>query len=372
MKNKKLMIGFIIVFFVIILLPFIFMNRKPNAISSKENRYLAPEPLSAITDTRYADAVDNYVNDRAGFRNEFVNLNGFIDYECFKQSPSDNAIIGKNGWLFYGSTEDGEHIPQYLGTCQYTDEQLETIKNNMVATENYLKERNCDFIVFIAPNKERVYSEYMPDKYQKIRRQDTCNTEQVIDYLRKNTDIKIVYPYDELISFKEENPDKPVYYHLDTHWNHLGGYIGASALLNEMGIHIPSAEEEVFTSKELQSGDLKNMMSYDGVTMNDIDYIPKNYPDKNTKVSNEDFYGQWIYQNSGKDSRKVFLLRDSFTSLMSDVLGSEFNDINMCHYESFDQSLVEKEKPDVFILETVERYDDRLLSFCLDDEQDNQ
>lgn len=212
----------------------------------------------------------------------------------------------------------------------------------------------------------------MPDKYQKIRRQDTCNTEQVIDYLRRNTDIKIVYPYDELISFKEENPDKPVYYHLDTHWNHLGGYIGASALLNEMGIHIPSAEEEVFTSKELQSGDLKNMMSYDGVTMNDIDYIPKNYPDKNTKVSNEDFYGQWIYQNSGKDSRKVFLLRDSFTSLMSDVLGSEFNDINMCHYESFDQSLVEKEKPDVFILETVERYDDRLLSFCLDDEQDNQ
>lgn len=367
MRHKKLVITFIAAFLIIIVMPFIFMNRKTNAISSKENRYLAPEPLKAMADTRYADAVDSYVNDRVGFRNEFVNLNGFINYNLFKESPSEKVILGKSGWLFYGNTEDGEQIPQYLGTCEYSDDQLETIKNNMVSTENYLKERNCDFIIFIAPNKERVYSEYMPDQYQNIRKQDTCNTEQIIDYLKENTDIKIVYPYGELEEYKETNPDKPVYYHLDTHWNHLGGYIGASILLNEMGIKIKDADEQDFTSKKLQSGDLKNMMSYDNVTMNDVDFLPNNYPDKNTKFNEDDFYGQWIYENSGKDTRKVFLLRDSFTSLMSDVLGSEFNYIDMCHYDSFDQSLVEKEKPDVFVLETVERYDDRLLTFCLDD-----
>ena len=56
------------------------------------------------------------------------------------------------------------------------------------------------------------------------------NTDQIVEYLKTNTDIRVVYPYEELMRFKEKYPDEPLYYHLDTHWNELGAYIGAKAL----------------------------------------------------------------------------------------------------------------------------------------------
>ena len=54
----------------------------------------------------------------------------------------------------------------------------------------------------------------------------TC-VDRLVDYLKENTDIRIVYPKQELLKVKEENPDILLYRKLDTHWNNVGGYIGS-------------------------------------------------------------------------------------------------------------------------------------------------
>jgi hypothetical protein len=53
---------------------------------------------------------------------------------------------------------------------------------------------------------------------------------------------------------------------------------------------------------------------------------------------------------------------------MAGPVASSLSDCYMAHWNGFfTQSMVEEQKPDVFVLELVERRLDYLLSFCLTD-----
>ncbi len=360
----------ICVFSLVMVIPFIFTNRDKEAVSETDNRALADNPITAsLRGTRYADAVNNYYNDRIGFRADLIDFNGRIAYQVFRQSPVEKVIIGQDGWLFYNSEKasDGASISQYMGTKTYSEEELHLIADNLVRTRDYLAERNCEFVLFIAPNKERVYSAYMPESYRNIRTSELCGTDQIIEYLRKNTDIRVVWPYGELVSYMDEHPDEPVYFHLDTHWNELGAYIGAKALLDELGIEIESADDiSKSANKAVNQGDLRNMMAVDDwLLMEETGWQINGFPAKNTIIKEESFTGHWRYYNEDKDSRTLLVNRDSFATAMRFELGSSFNNVDLCHHESYTPDLIAEDDPDIFVYETVERYVDILKDLHL-------
>lgn len=57
---------------------------------------------------------------------------------------------------------------------------------------------------------------------------DVYAVKQIVDYLREKTDIPIIYPKERsnLLDSGYE-----LYYKTDSHWNQIGGYIGARSLL---------------------------------------------------------------------------------------------------------------------------------------------
>ena len=62
------------------------------------------------------------------------------------------------------------------------------------------------------------------------------------------------------------------------------------------------------------------------------------------------------------------MVRDSFAGGMAGPVASSLSDCYMAHWNGFfTQSMVGEQKPDVFVLELVERRLDYLLSFCLTD-----
>ena len=73
--------------------------------------------------------------------------------------------MGKDGWLFYNNQNDGDPLAQYKGKCLFSNEELELIADNLSVTQVNLAKEGREFVLFIAPNKERVYSEYMPEYY---------------------------------------------------------------------------------------------------------------------------------------------------------------------------------------------------------------
>lgn len=71
-------------------------------------------------------------------------------------------ILVKNGWLFYNGIQDGNPIACYKGEDRLIDEQLANIAATLVTSRDNLLKEGIEFVIFIAPNKERIYQEDMP------------------------------------------------------------------------------------------------------------------------------------------------------------------------------------------------------------------
>ena len=331
-----------------------------------ENRNLAEKPAFSLeTIDDYPLLYEAYYNDNFPFRSKLITLNSRISYQLLGEG-SAATIVGKEGWLFYNAENigNGISIGQFKGIEKFTDEELAQAAASLEATKAWCGEHGCEFVLFIAPNKERVYSEYMPDEYQTYRQGDGCNTDQLVDYLRANTDIRVVWAYEDMLEYKEGHPGDPMYYHLDTHWNYLGGYVGSRALLRELGIEIPPADERDCERVERYQtwGDLTNLMNLGASDLfNDTDYVFHGYPVEGMQIISDDVNGIVGYMNPGRDPRNVVVYRDSFCNIMRFFLGEHFNSITMVPKEYWDPSILEENTPDVLVIELTERFVDILV-----------
>lgn len=331
-----------------------------------ENRELAIRPKLTVDSYKtYSSEYEEYFNDSIPFRNNLITMNSAIDYFIFNRSSSTNVVIGKDSWLFYADSGDGDPIGCYQGTNLLSEEELATMAQNCLEIQSYLNEQGKEFIIFIAPNKERIYYDKMPEQFGIPA--DTYKALQAVQYLRDNTDIRIVYPYDELMQAKE-SLEENIYYKTDTHWNQIGGYIGAAALMRELGIEMPDIESDeiAITAGNNTSGDLAGMLNLSKYLANtDYVYAVEGYNTHNVENIERDFRAALIYHAEDADPRKIYICRDSFASSMSEYVGSQFTDTYMRHKSTYSYDDFVEQNPDIFVYETVERYVDTLITFSI-------
>ncbi|MCI9358715.1 MAG: hypothetical protein HFH59_14550 [Lachnospiraceae bacterium] len=365
--SKKVLVC---LFFAILFLPHLIWMVAKDYVDSinYENRTAQEKPqIDWNNFASFTSGYEAYYNDSLPFRNQLIRLNSKIEYYIFNNSSNENVVIGKDGWLFYCRKDDGDPIACYKAVDLFSQEELDLIMENLVKTQRFLEDRNCEFILYIAPNKERIYYEKMPDYYGipgKYNRVD-----QLVEFLKKNTSIRIVYPYDDLMEIKDECPDLALYHQVDTHWNTAGGYIGGKALLQELGIILPEINEESIILEKIpnDSADLADMLYMRKELNQEMDYEIMGYDNYQMSVDEYDFYGEYRFRCSGNaDERRVLISRDSFCTAMSNVIGSQFKESRMINRASFSNDIVEEYKPDVFVYELVERYLPSLCWFSLE------
>ena len=330
-----------------------------------ENREMAAQPRLTLDDyATFADDYESWFNDNIPFRNNLITLNTSIDFLVFNRSTNDNVIKGTDGWLFYANIEDGDPVSCYQGTNLLSEEELQNLAQNCINQRDFLEEQGKEFVIFIAPNKERVYSEYMPDKYGEPA--ENYRALQIYDYLKENTDIRIVYPYAEIMRAKAVGSN--IYYKTDTHWNEIGSYVGAAALLKELGIDMPDilSDDITITKGENAAGDLAGMLNLTKQLQNtDHGYIVEGYDDHKAECMEWDFSTVYSYQATNADPRKLYVIRDSFSTAMAPYLGSQFNESCFRHVGTYSYDDLAAENPDVVVFERVERYADSLATFSI-------
>lgn len=325
---------------------------------NNEKRDLAAWPefnIETISD--YPGAVEDYINDHLPFRNQLIQLNSAIDYYIFHSSQSDRVLVGKDNWLFYADKRNSDPISNIKGRNLLTEEQLEAIGYNMVITRDRLAEQGIEFVIFIAPNKERVYSGQLPYGYGSPATEYPA--QQIVNFLRDNTDIKVVYPVNEIIEAANSlGEDTLVYHKTDTHWNQLGGYIGTRELLSALGVDIPAYDsaEITLTHGEDSPGDLADMLNLsDWIDAGEVVTV-SGYDTHNYETLEYDFNTNYRYKAMNADPRKIMVRRDSFGTNMANVIGTQFSESILVHKNSYTNEMIAEENPDIFVLETVERY----------------
>lgn len=326
-----------------------------------ENRNLAEMPkFSLETVSEYPRQMESFIDDHLPFRSKMIELNSVISYYLMGTSASERVETGKDGWLFY---KDESSMDYYTGRKLYTEEQLRTIANNMQITKDNLEKQGVKFALFIAPNKERVYPEKMPSYYGKPSGNNALR--QVVDYLRDNTDVTVVCPYDSLMKAKEENPDMILYHKTDTHWNDLGAYIGACDLFDALGIEWDRSSISVNEVNDVP-GDMAKMLNLDNVIEAGEAYqlTGLQHNDARSNLNTDsDYFGHWIYETPIATNGSIIVRRDSFCTPMRLYIAEAFKNSDMVHLKSFTNALIEQKKPDYFVYQFTERHLDQLLTY---------
>lgn len=351
--KSKALVGIFI--FSIILPSLIYQLTNSSAKQLTENRILKQEPNLSINNImNYPKDYEDYYNDNLAYKNSLVRLNSIIKYEVFNVSPAKYVIKGNDGWLFYNSKykSDADTLGDYQHTNRYNENELANIKNMMVDKEKFLKEKGIKMYVLIPPNKSQVYSEFMPSKYKRL--EGSSKIEELIDYLRTNTDIPIIDPKQKLMDYKSKYQ---LYYKLDTHWNSLGAYIGYTELMKSMDkdFKYKDLNELEIVANPIQTGDLANMINLSG-RVNDIQYTIPNFKNEiTTTLVGQNETKEFRYTSTNLNGKKLLCFRDSFSTSLIPYISKEFQESVYLWGVPYSKDIIEKEKPDVVVFESVER-----------------
>ena len=357
MKSKASRITLVGLFLLILYIPgalWLFLGEKwqgPNL----EKRELAEWPkFSFSTIESYPSEIEKYYRDHLPFREQIIGLYARADKALFDDSVVTTVLLGKDGWYFYNNVNDGDPVSSYRGEDLFTSAELREIAVNLRKTQTNLAKQGIDFVLFIAPNKERVYPEYMPDRYGAPA--EDYAVKQLVEFLRAHTDIRVVYAYDELMEAKAQFPDLPIYYKSDTHWNDIGSYAGSQALLRELGVELPALERE-------------NILRNDAVCTGDLTVLSHLYTEgEGDPVYNVRCGGMpalqldldpdlsWARAQGDPAGKRLFIKHDSFAAGLLPYVAPWFSETVTYANRNYDMSQVDEARPDVFVQVCVERY----------------
>ena len=306
---------------------------------------------------------------------------------------SNEVLLGKDGWLFYKVTTDGTPLYDYMGINRFTDEELmraygnisevsETVYSHRVKLRAergrpiFLPERDAvensvSLAVLTIPNKEQVYSEYMPDTVEKIN--DTSRLTQLSEYIHdRGHEINILDRYVPIMTytdvsdiFSDVHGDYPLYYKTDTHWTDVGAYLALTKVLDEISEKRPAVS---LSSKTDDEKALSPASVLDEVTFTE----EPGFVGDLTKISaTQDRFTDITYKIDGdsiperyKTNRKLLIVGDSFGDAMQHVAVYCFGEVRFMDIKDYPDRFEEEldsYEPDLVILECVERYLPRLL-----------
>lgn len=350
-KNySRIDIVFLSVFFMLLFIPMSYISDAQK--SEQENRNLAIKPsLSRLYENayNYGSKFEQWYNDRFFGRDILLDAYSyFMSY--LKTRGNDRVLIGKDGWLFY---KGNNSLRNFQNLDLFTEDELQKAVKYLSDINNWAKVNGKDFYYMICPDKNKVYGEYI-SYINKLNLDEKSRANQLISYLRKHTDVKVVYPYKALHDAKKQGL---LYWKNDTHWNKFGAYIGYIELMSEIikdnNVHI--VEYNGFNSSKRFKGDLTNMMKNhkeDKTSYVEPIILNNTKCDKDTNQRND------VLCINQKLTTNLYIYRDSFATNLSPYLNNTFGNVKyFWRYNITKEDLINiKNNADIIVLEQVERF----------------
>lgn len=351
-------------------------NRPIKQFSAESRAQLNSIPNLVDFISTFPTNFDIYFQDRFSLRNKVIQNYYEFKYYNFSET-SEKGLKGQDGWLY-------NRIPDIFDHKNYCDsfDLLPSFKTFFQQNKQYLESRSMSYYVFVAPNKETIYPEFVPKSMSK----DLCGQSR-LEKLQKsfNSDdtVKIVFPKDELIAAKN---DKQLFYKTDNHWNADAAYIASQKLFktikeSDPGLKIPTLENFIIYKDPLNdyiSGDLARVMSLPKVSEQASSfnsYKPKSNPsmnyeslDKNLRPDGK-FYTYVPYHlpppsrfkilnPNALNQKKVLVIQDSFSAATVPFFNETFSEVDFVFIQDsvdFKNQIVDTLKPDLVIHQFLEK-----------------
>ena len=277
------------------------------------------------------------------------------------------TILGRSAWLFQNAV-----MPYYKGSNNLSTAELKNYANTFQKLQNLCDEKGIQLQICIWPNKEMVYSEYLPT----IEVQNTSRrVPLMVDYVSTHTNVNIIYPLEELLAAK---PYWELYLPYDTHWNRAGGLVGYQALIKALGLETTDPTTIPFTQV---TGGGYDLLRNSGLNVDD--YQPANQKNYNFKYRpnvqvlltptndqhNAVSYPTYSRARNATYDKNVVLIGDSYRIMHCPYAERDFTDYSTGHKIYLERGKPEDiefhkkiKEADILILTSVERLDYELIT----------
>jgi len=289
---------------------------------------------------------EEWLSDTLPFKTQFIELYRGFQFRSGLDFSQSDVIRGKEGQLFYRRTVDN-----YKGLVRFTEEELEIIRQNLSGFFSMMKSMGTECMFYIAPDKEQVYAELMPDSILRVNRESRAD--QVVSALENRVSFPVLYPKSDLIRLSREHP---VYFVTDTHWNELGGNIAAQHVRAAFHGEEISAVIPAYHYYDEKGKDLAGMLGLSDV-MNEDNAVLVDFSDgiKAYKAETTDHGQVRRHRSDAPTHKKMLVIGDSFSEAFLRSAIHDIDEILFAAYGELSKIDLEAEAPDYLVVMLVER-----------------
>ena len=299
----------------------------------------------------------NYVDEQYGRkfpgRSLLFSLSSRIKFRIFNESIlPQKARIGTDGYMFLGNAFRNSHLSA-LGVDTFSLVEKRSLKHKLDRLKQLSEEQNIPVLILIAPNKFSIY----PEKIDYSPVYDNLKLKQFKDLCP----LKLIDSRKALIKKKSSTK---LYYKTDSHWTAQGAYIAYQDLIKNIAGTLP------YKMVALDDYSVKWKKSkLDIATLLDINiYEEKAILTPKFELNTIEERGEKLLKYSCPDSgntTKVLVYRDSFGRELTQFLAGSFGTSTYIWNYKIDKETLLKEKPDLIIIEVVERSIERLRGIAI-------
>jgi len=325
----------------------------------EENRAAAPwpgAPRDLATLAAWPEAFTRYFADHFAYRERLVRWQARIRVGWLSSSPTPDVLLGRNGWLFYGT--DGA-VEDYTAARPFSETDLEEWRATLEDTRDWLAARGIAYVFVVAPDKHWIYGDEMPPDIN--GRPGQARVDHLVAHLRARSTVRVVDVREALLQARH---DARLYHRTDTHWNDLGAFVAYDQVMRaidpRLGLRPRTRDQFELKAVRRPGLDLARMLGLGGVLEEeDLQLEPRGgsgFRVLEPTPINTSFMDPRIVTEGPAGAPRALIFRDSFGSAMVPFLSEHFSRAVYAWQNNFDPKLVLDERPAVVIQEWVSRH----------------
>lgn len=217
---KKLQIVWIVLFFLLLMLPVVFFEWEENVVSEIDNRQLTNNPFgeNATEGADLTTQLEQYVQDRIGFRDQMISGYTQLNDKLFHKMIHPLYEYGKDGYIFSRQKENVE-----LGEVHRDFAEM------LAQIQQYCQQRGVLFLFVLDPEKAAIYPDELRDgiHYDNswVQEFEALLEEKGVRYLDNTQLLRDKREQGEQVFNRQYNAG---------HWNDLGAFYGVNQMLQTL------------------------------------------------------------------------------------------------------------------------------------------
>ncbi|MBE5943305.1 MAG: hypothetical protein E7258_00125 [Lachnospiraceae bacterium] len=356
---------FIFAFWAILAIPMVFADYSSGGVSEDENRNLAKFPDLVVEgnfNQEFTREFETWFMDHMGYRQEMITANAKLQYYVFgRMLETSEYYLGRHGDVNYATEA---MLLDYAHLNLRSEEDVARIGDSYQYVSDWCHEQGIQFYYVQCFDKHSIYPEQFMASVNQIG--DVSKTDQIINYLKEETDVKVFSMKDVLLDSKDEyevysNWGDP------THWTHRGAFIGYQYIME--GVNAENNNKYPILTEE----DYNITVSNQAITLNGFiteEDMLETFVLKDPKATKEDvtvmgYYGadtrhsRWVNESVDNDTKLLLMCDSYFNNYLIEDFAESFSEVWLVwgDYTKELDYVVEMYQPDIIIYEAAERVD---------------